>query len=324
MFELAWRGVASGRIPLTHTLGTSALDGSAPIRGGIPIVFPVFGAPSDHPDAPKEVTALDKHGFARNHNWTISTSVAQVSEDDKVAVTLELKTSDRPDIAASWPFDTLLQYTVTLDPNSLRCQLSVTHLPSSRGDADMPFQALLHNYLLVPDSTKASVKGLQGIFYIDKLRNFEEGEQLDAEVHFNGQAIDRTHVGKIKSSVNSTEGATDLTVQYNAGLLDDPLRCMGKGVEIKRSAELRDTTVWNPAKEGEEGINDLQTGDYKHFVCVEPGAVRGFQKLAKGAKVRLAFALLSITIHSLQSGLETDTRTRSLLQWQAMQTLTAW
>lgn len=43
----------------------AALDGSKPVRGGIPVVFPCFGAPT-HPDHAK----LPQHGFARSEAWT--------------------------------------------------------------------------------------------------------------------------------------------------------------------------------------------------------------------------------------------------------------
>ncbi len=60
----------------------AALDGSAAIRGGIPIVFPVFGPPSQHSDAPEVVKTLDKHGFARIHDWSLSTSVPTIDEEE--------------------------------------------------------------------------------------------------------------------------------------------------------------------------------------------------------------------------------------------------
>lgn len=42
----------------------AALDGSKPVRGGIPVVFPCFGAPT-HPEHLK----LGQHGFARSEVW---------------------------------------------------------------------------------------------------------------------------------------------------------------------------------------------------------------------------------------------------------------
>ena len=42
----------------------AALDGSKPVRGGIPVVFPAFGPPT-HPEHSK----LPQHGFARSEIW---------------------------------------------------------------------------------------------------------------------------------------------------------------------------------------------------------------------------------------------------------------
>ena len=59
----------------------AALDGSKPVRGGIPIVFPCFGPPS-HP----EHARLSQHGFARNQVWTCESVVA----DDASGVSVRL------------------------------------------------------------------------------------------------------------------------------------------------------------------------------------------------------------------------------------------
>lgn len=256
----------------------AALDGSAAIRGGIPIVFPVFGAPKDHADAPEVITKLGKHGFARDHDWAISTHTPRIDEEDKVAVTLELRTNDKPEIKAVWPFETVLQYTVTLSPHALQCELKVHYV---EGEGEMPFHALLHNYLLVPDSTKASIQGLNGMYYIDKVLGGEEA-QLDTD-NFTTDAkpIDRVHVGRHKSTPLG-EAPRDVKLVYNASLLQDPLGRMGKGVEVTRSKELKDTVVWNCAEEGNKSIGDLEDGGWKKYVCVEPGTVHGFETLQKG------------------------------------------
>jgi len=57
------------------------LDGSKPVRGGIPIVFPCFGAPS-HPDHSK----LTQHGFARNESWMFE----QIVMDNDAGVSVRL------------------------------------------------------------------------------------------------------------------------------------------------------------------------------------------------------------------------------------------
>lgn len=275
----SWK--AAGGSERLFLSSAAKLDGSAAIRGGIPIVFPVFGSPSDHADAPDVIKKLGKHGYARDHNWAISTHTARIDEEDQAAVTLEIRTNDRPEIKASWPYETVLEYTVTLMPNSLKCELKVHYKDSHEDAGDMPFQALLHNYLLVPDATKASVQGLKGLYYIDKVAGGEEN-QLDSDnFTLDAQPVDRVHVGKHKTSTTD-EGARDVKLVYNASLLQDPLGRMGKGIEVTRSKNLRDTVVWNCAEKGEKGLGDMEDGGWKKYVCVEPGSVRGFQSLRKG------------------------------------------
>ena len=57
------------------------LDGTKPVRGGIPVVFPCFGAPT-HPDHSK----LSQHGFARNATWKFDSVVL----DNEAGVSVRL------------------------------------------------------------------------------------------------------------------------------------------------------------------------------------------------------------------------------------------
>jgi glucose-6-phosphate 1-epimerase len=59
------------------------LDGSKPVRGGIPLVFPCFGAPT-HPDH----LNLPSHGFARNQIWTLD----KIIMDNVAAVIVRFRT----------------------------------------------------------------------------------------------------------------------------------------------------------------------------------------------------------------------------------------
>lgn len=46
----------------------SPLDGSAAVRGGVPIVFPVFGPPDQHADN-QGLERVPRHGIARTSLW---------------------------------------------------------------------------------------------------------------------------------------------------------------------------------------------------------------------------------------------------------------
>lgn len=81
---IAWKtGTLSNPEPIERLFVSSkaALDGSKPVRGGIPIVFPCFGAPSH-----AEHVRLSQHGFARNQVWTYDSVVT----DDGSGVSVRL------------------------------------------------------------------------------------------------------------------------------------------------------------------------------------------------------------------------------------------
>ena len=67
---ISWKHKGSEQLFLSKK---TPLDGSAAIRGGIPIVFPVFGSPTDHEDH-KGLEKLPKHGFARTSHWEVGKS----------------------------------------------------------------------------------------------------------------------------------------------------------------------------------------------------------------------------------------------------------
>ena len=84
---ISWKSpdVAGGE-PLERLFVSSkaALDGSKPVRGGIPIVFPIFGAP----ELP-QFSKLKQHGYARSSTWSFTSVLA----DDDSSVSVKLCTS---------------------------------------------------------------------------------------------------------------------------------------------------------------------------------------------------------------------------------------
>lgn len=81
---ISWKSPdVEGGEPLERFFVSSkaSLDGSKPVRGGIPIVFPVFGAP----ELPR-FSNLKQHGYARCSTWSF-TSVL-VDDDSNISVKL--------------------------------------------------------------------------------------------------------------------------------------------------------------------------------------------------------------------------------------------
>lgn len=85
---ISWKsGSARNSEPLERLFVSSAasLDGSKPVRGGIPVVFPCFGAPT-HPEHAK----LSQHGFARSETWKWDETVM----DNDAGVSIRLSACD--------------------------------------------------------------------------------------------------------------------------------------------------------------------------------------------------------------------------------------
>jgi glucose-6-phosphate 1-epimerase len=81
---ISWKSGSESDKTLKERLFVSskaALDGSKAVRGGIPVVFPCFGAPT-HPEHSK----LPQHGFARNQVWSFSDIVM----DNEAGVSIRL------------------------------------------------------------------------------------------------------------------------------------------------------------------------------------------------------------------------------------------
>jgi len=70
----------------------SLLDGSKPVRGGIPIVFPCFGPP-----ILPEHSRLSQHGFARSEEWKVD----KIIMDNDAGVSVRLGTSTLPTSSTS-------------------------------------------------------------------------------------------------------------------------------------------------------------------------------------------------------------------------------
>ena len=130
----------------------SALDGSRAIRGGVPVIFPQFGARGSGM----------RHGFARVATWQLSAS----GETDGAAwAQFCLTQSDLPEaIAAAWPYAFTLHLRVAVKACALDLSLSV----HNTGEQAFPFSAALHTYFAIDDLGQARIKGLQRVRYSDE------------------------------------------------------------------------------------------------------------------------------------------------------------
>lgn len=111
------------------------------------------------------------------------------------------------------------------------------------------------------DISKIAINGLTGVNYIDKV--------LNATTH--------TESGSIKITGETDRVYTSIPQDTTSVVEDGKPR-----FDVVRD-NLQDTVVWNPWIEKAKAMGDFAPDeDYKHMVCVEVGAVQGWQKLEKG------------------------------------------
>ncbi|KAL1989186.1 hypothetical protein VTN96DRAFT_3733 [Rasamsonia emersonii] len=240
------------------------LDGSKAIRGGIPVVFPVFGPPPKN----HATSALPQHGFARSTNWEFlgkSTSESLGSDKSKThnAVKLDFGLSSdmlSEEFRKAWPYEFGLVYSVTLSSEGLETSLQV----QNKGTEAFEFHVLLHNYFRVKDISKIRVKNLQNKSYTDKTDNYALKTESSPAIAIT-QETDRVYQD------------VDPAVPVIVATADDdsaPLSITRQG--------LNTITLWNPWTEKAKGMSDFGDEEYKEMVCVEPGAVGGWQTLEAG------------------------------------------
>ncbi|PLY44015.1 D-hexose-6-phosphate mutarotase [Janthinobacterium sp. ROICE36] len=130
----------------------SSLDGSRAIRGGVPVIFPQFGARG---------TGM-RHGFARVATWQLE-STGKV--DGAAHAEFTLQHTELPEaIGASWPYAFTLRLRVAVQGQSLELSLSVRNT----GEQAFPFSAALHSYFAIEQLSEARVGGLQRVRYSDE------------------------------------------------------------------------------------------------------------------------------------------------------------
>jgi glucose-6-phosphate 1-epimerase len=152
----------------------SGFEGSAAIRGGIPIIFPQFAT-----EGP-----LPRHGFARTSTW----SLAGVSRGADGEAELELVLRDSPDTRAIWEAAFTAIVSVAIFSRQMAVSLSVENV----GDAPFSFTAALHTYLRVHDVAAAEIVGLCGTRYRGEDRSLvvDDAERLRVDGF-----LDRVYVG---------------------------------------------------------------------------------------------------------------------------------
>lgn len=159
--------------PLLFMSQCSRFAEEQPIRGGIPVIFPWFGARE----------GLPQHGFARIKQWELKEFVP--AKDGSVSVRFCLP--ECPEAASFVPFTA--EYTLTVD-RALTLKLVVTNKSK---EESFTFENCLHTYFQVGDVTAISISGLQGKKYLDKVQNFAQKVEGQPAIRI-GSEVDRIYL----------------------------------------------------------------------------------------------------------------------------------
>ena len=247
----------TGQEPVLWLSPLAQFDSDRPIRGGVPVVFPWFGAGVQGDRAPA-------HGFARLTEWSV---VEVVRADDRASAVLELQAGARLGLSAAEavspdsrdaftrPFSARLRIQAA---ESLDLALEVTNT----GSEVFTYEAALHTYLAVSDVQRVRVEGLDGCEYVDQA----------SAAHASPASTQAAGGRAVQKGPVTFSGEVDRIYACggNVGVVDPGLR----RTLLVRTSGSASTIVWNPGEERAATMPDISPAHWRAFVCIEGGNVR--------------------------------------------------
>jgi glucose-6-phosphate 1-epimerase len=224
--------------PVLFLSEKSAFTPGKAIRGGIPIIFPWFGARTATPESPR--TDGPSHGFARTQPWQLDFGAYAA---DELHLSLSLSPTET---SRSLGFDNfLVAYQISFG-RELRLRLSV----ANDGTQPLHFEEALHTYLHVGEVEQASVHGLLEAEYLDKTNNFARKTQTEAVLTLTS-LTDRPYLNTTSPIV-----------------VDDPV--LHRRITVTK-ANSNTTVVWNPWANA--GLADMSAEGWRQMLCIESANV---------------------------------------------------
>lgn len=244
---LSWRPAGGDEaLFLSHASG---YGGSAAIRGGVPVIFPQFGA----------CGSGQRHGFARNAAWhflgaTLEDGAALASWMLDAVPTVAGVPAD-PDRVSGFR----LTCTIRLEGDTIDIGLTILNTSSQAWRC----QAALHTYLRVDALEAVQIDGLQDVPYADQTCPPADARETVRDA---GPLVFESEVDRIYLAAPAQV------------MLRDGQRCLAI-----RSRGFTDIVVWNPGQAKAAALADLHPGGYREFVCIEAAAIGDHLELPPGA-----------------------------------------
>lgn len=264
------------------------LDGTKAIRGGIPLVFPIFGPPPADSGS-----SMPQHGFARCNTWKIKEG-SRHDEETHAGITLTLDLADasagrgegNPWSEAQSKVDGTacrLLLEVKLDDKSLTTTLVV----QNTGSDAFTFNCLQHTYFLVDgraaqDPTQCYVEGLEGYSIVDKVGGVLSGQVCSGNVDLTAGEVDRVYV----------HPENKMTARVSIGIGNNNKMTLEAFGEIDETPVPVSVVVWNPSEAKAKGMSDFGDDQYQDMICVEPGLLGHQPVLAPGKEARFTQVIL--------------------------------
>jgi len=209
---------------------------SVAIRGGVPIIFPWFGAGRSGQLDPA-------HGFARTRPWQLE---SHGTEGDEAVASFALNGAPAGD--ANFPYAFEARYEIRLG-SILQLHLTV----ENTGASFFSFEEALHTYFRVGDVRQIRVEGLDGCSYLDQAD--PSGlvvKQQTGDVTFTGET-DRIYASRDQLRIV------------------DPVLSRVVTIDKQHSAS---TVVWNPWIDKARRMSDFGDDEWPAMVCIEGGNLR--------------------------------------------------
>lgn len=233
----------------------SFFEKGKPMRGGIPLCFPWFG-----PHAADKT--FPAHGFARLMDWTVKST----AQHDNGSTQLVLSLTDNESTRVLWPYAFECELSIVAGE-----QLELEWIIKNTDSREFEVASAMHTYFSTNDVTQVSVKGLEGITYLDAT------QQL-------APVVEGKNPIRIDREVNRCYMDTQSTCEIKDPSMERTIRIMKTGSNS--------TVVWNPWKEVAKNIADLGDTEYLGFLCVETANVHQNKvSVAAGASHRMTLSI---------------------------------
>jgi D-hexose-6-phosphate mutarotase len=203
-----------------------------PIRGGIPLCWPWFGAHASNPDLPA-------HGFARRRAWTCR-GAEPVGDE---AVRIHLTLAHDAETLALWPHPFRLDLAVTVGR-----QLMVALTMTNPGPTAFTCAAALHTYFHIGEICQVSIAGLEDCEYIDTVGGRHTRHRQQGAVRF-AEEVDRLYLDTTATCV-----------------IDAP--AVRRRITVAKAGS-RATVVWNPWLAKAARMPDFGDDEWPEMLCVE-------------------------------------------------------